>query len=178
VVVGNWLWYDAEGVTAHTWYRLQANGTTILDVAELVYQNLPSEVPLAPINRDDYSSLPNKTFTGRPTTYWWDMQRSQSIITVWPSVQFQFTFAQLVCFVHSYIQDVGTLTQELEVPQRWYQAIEANLASELGRKTKEVKEELIPRLTMDAANELKAAWAGEDDQAPIKWMPNISPYTR
>jgi hypothetical protein len=177
-VAGNWLWYDAEGVTSHLYYRLQANGTTILDVAELVYQNLPSEVPLAKLNRDDYANLPNKTFTGRPTQFWWDKQRSQSVITLWPSVSYQFTFAQLVCFVQTYIEDVGTMSQEIEVPQRWYLAIVTGLAAQLAREIKEVDPSMIPIVAVDAASELSIAWDGESDGSVAKLMPNISPYTR
>lgn len=179
VVAAEWLWEDVEGVPVYTYYRLRATGaSTVLDVTELVYQNLPQEIPLYQLNRTDYSNLPNKTRTGRPTQFWWDKQRTQGTITVWPNVQFQFTFAQLTCYIQRYIQDVGTLTEEIEVPQRWYLSVVCSLAEQLGREIKEVDASLIPILERDAFNERKKAWDGESDNSDIFFRPNISPYTR
>lgn len=178
VIAGQWLWEDVEGVDDYEYYRLRATGTTVLDVRELVFQNLPQEIPLYKLNRTDYSNLPNKTRTGRPTQFWWDKQRSPSIITVWPNPELQFTFAQLTCYAHRHIQDVGTLTQEIEVPQRWYQSIVSSLAEELAREIKEVKETLIPILEAKAMKDRRLAWTGESDGSDIFWRPNISPYTR
>lgn len=178
VVSGEWIWQDVEGVESNVYYRLRATGTTVLDVTELVYQNLPQEIPLYQLNRTDYSNLPNKTRTGRPTQFWWDKQRGQGIITVWPNVESQFTFAQLTCYIQRYIQDVGTLTQEIEVPQRWYKSIVANLAEQLGREIKEVDMALIPILEADARMAQNNAWDGESDNSDAFFRPNISPYTR
>ena len=178
VVAGVWIWKDVEGVGDFTYYRLRATGTTVLDVTELVYQNLPSEIPLYQLNRTDYSNLPNKTRTGRPTQFWWDKQRTQGIITVWPNVQEQFTFAQLTCYIQRYIQDVGAMTDELEVPQRWYMAVVCVLAEQLGREIKEVKSDMIPLLEANAEKEQRKAWDGESDNSDAFFRPNISPYTR
>jgi hypothetical protein len=178
VVAGEWLWFDVEGITPHDFYRLRAEGTTILNVAELVYQNLPQEIPLYQLNRTDYSNLPNKTRTGRPTQFWYDKQRTQGILTVWPNVEGQFTFAQLVCYVQRQMQDVGSMIQEVEVPDRWYLAIVTTLAKHCSREIKEVDRALIPQIDADAIEELNKAWDGETDSSDTFWRPNISPYTR
>lgn len=178
VVAGDWIWLDLQGVTTSTYFRLLASNGTILDVTELVFQNTPQEIPLAQLNRDDWSNLPNKTRTGRPTQYWWDKTRLDPIISIWPNVEFQFTFAQLTCFIQRHIEDVGTMTQDLEIPQRWYMAIVTNLAEQLGMEIKEVDPALIPMLKSKAKFELDAAWAGESDGSTWYLRPNISPYTR
>lgn len=178
VVAGEWLWEDAEGVLPHAYYRLRATGTTVLSVTELVFQNLPQEIPLYQLNRTDYSNLPNKTRTGRPTQFWWDRMRTQPVITLWPNPETQFTFSQLTCYIQQHIQDVGALTQQLDIPQRWYLAIVCNLAEQLGREIKEVRPEMIPILQADAQKELKKVWDGETDNSDAFFRPNISPYTR
>ena len=178
VVAGEWLWYDVEGVTAYDFWRLRATGATVLDVAELMYQTSPSEIPLYKLNRRDYSNLPDKVNTGRPTQYWYDKQINQPIITVWPAPQFEFTFAQLTCMVLSQIEDVGTMVQQLEVPDRWYLGIICNLAAHLGREIKEVDESIVPRLDQDSTLHMNDAWAGESDGSSSFFRPNISPYTR
>jgi len=178
VVAGEWLWFDVEGVTTFSAYRLRATGTTVLDVRELVYQTRPSEIPLYQLNRTDYSNLPDKTSTGRPTQFWYDKRRTRPIITLWPSPEAQFTFAQLTCYVLTQIEDVGALTDELEVPDRWYLAIVCALAAHLGREIKEVREELLPRLDADMRHYMTDAWTGETDQSDVFLRANISPYTR
>lgn len=178
VIAEEWFWIDFQGVSNFLYFRLQATNATVLDVTELVFQNAPQEIPLADINRDDFSNLPNKTFTGRPTQFWWNRQSIQPVIELWPSVEFQFTFAQLTCYVQTHVQDVGALTDELDIPQRWYNAIVWNLAAVLAYEIKEVKPDLIPVLERKAAIELNDAWIGETDNAPIFLRPKISPYTR
>lgn len=178
VVIGEWLWYNLEGVTAYSFYRLRAVGATILNVAELVYQNATQDIPLYQMNRDDYSNLPNKSFLGRPTQFWYDRKRSTPEIVLWPAPQFQFTFNQLTGFVQRKMQDVGTMTDQLEIPDRWQMAIVCSLAAEMAREIKEVKMELIPQLDADAERYLADAWTGETDSGPTFLRPNISPYTR
>lgn len=178
VVNGEWFWADVEGLTDFSFYRLQANGTTVLDVRELVFQNLPQEIPFYKLNRDDYSNLPNKTRTGRPTQFWFDKRRQQPELVIWPNPDIEFTFAQITGFLHRQIQDVGTMAQELEFPQRWYLAIVLQLAKHLVREIKEADKSLIPVIDQDAAWELKRVWDGEGDGSDAYFRVNIRPYTR
>ncbi len=182
VVVNEWLWVDVQGILGGVQdfelYRLRATGTTVLDVIELVYQNKPNEIPMYKLNRNDYANLPDKVSTGRPTQFWYDRQRTQPEIELWPSPGAEFTFNQITGFVQRQLQDVGVMTDELEVPDRWYLAIVCNLAAELGRELKEVDEVIVPRLDLDAEKYLTDAWTGETDESEVYLRPNISPYTR
>jgi hypothetical protein len=182
VVANEWLWVDVQGVLGgvndFAAYRLRATGTTVLDVIELFYGNKPNEIPMYKLNRNDYANLPDKVSTGRPTQFWYDKQRIQPEIELWPSPGAEFTFDQITGFVQRQLQDVGAMVDELEVPDRWYLAIVCNLASELGREIKEVDEVIIPRLDLDAEKYLKDAWTGETDESETYLRPNISPYTR
>ena len=182
VVVNEWLWVDVQGILGGVQdfelYRLRATGTTVLDVIELVYQNKPNEIPMYKLNRNDYANLPDKVSTGRPTQFWYDRQRTQPEIELWPSPGAEFTFNQITGFVQRQLQDVGVMTDELEVPDRWYLAIVCNLAAELGRELREVDEIIVPRLDLDAEKYLSNAWTGETDESEVYLRPNISPYTR
>lgn len=178
VVIGEWLWWDVQGVTAYSFYRLRATGVTILNVAELVYQNTPQDIPLYKLNRNDYANLPNKFSLGRPTQFWYDRKRTTPEMEMWPVPSATFTFSQITGFVQRKLQDVGSMINELEMPDRWYLAIVCNLAAELGREIKEVRVELLPQLDADAKKYLDDAWAGETDSSDTYLRPNISPYTR
>lgn len=178
VVDGAWFWVDIEGVTAYTYYRLKANNLTVLNVREFYIATLLNEIPLAKVNRDDYSNLSNKFFASRPTEFWYNKQRSQPLLTLWPAPQAQYTFSQIVLYTQRYVQDVGTLSQELEVPQRWYRAIMLQLANDLSSEIPEVPPEAKMDINMDLPGALRDAWGSEDDGAPSYILPNISCYTR
>jgi hypothetical protein len=183
-VAGQWQWIDVQGIpeAGVLYVRLQASGGTTLNVTEFVTGAAPQEIPIAKINRDNYSNYPNKWFTGRPLEFWYNKSIPQPTLTLWPSPQLQFTFSQIVLYVQRYIQDVGTLTQTIEVPQRWFLAILTRLAKDLMS--------MIPEIAKGMSNEDKAAllqedkdrwaeaWASETDGAPVMFRPNLRAYTR
>lgn len=184
---GIWLWFDAyiatnalEGsaLNSISFVRLRATGSTILDVTEFVIANTPSEIPMARINRDDYTSLPDKAFQGRPVQFWLDIQRDAPVIRYWPAAQLAYTFYQLVLMRKRYLMDVGTLTQTLDVPQRWYDAIVWVLASKLCFEIQEIDPNLIPSIQQAADRALASAWTGEEDSSPVFFRVNLSPYTQ
>jgi hypothetical protein len=142
------------------------------------FGNTPTEIPVARINRDDYSNLPNKTSQGRPLQYWLNRQREYPIMNVWQVPNGDFTFAQIVCYVKRYIMDVGTMTQEIEVPQRWYDAIVYCLASKLAEELPSVDPQMLPILDQKMLRALKEAEDEERDNSPIYFTPNIAIYTR
>ena len=176
-VAGQWQWFDIEGLATYSYYRLNAVAPTVLNVAEFVVANMPQEIPCAQLNRDQYSNLPNKVFLGRPVQFWYDKQRTQPIITLWPSPGAEFTFYQLVCYVHRQIMDIGSMYQEVEVPQRWYMAVVARLAGDLAVTDEEVDPSLVATLDSIGEREWDKAWDGETDGASVQLHPVIRPYS-
>lgn len=174
---GQKTWFDLDSVVAATWFRVRATSGT-LSFDEVYLGNNPYQIPLARLNRDDWTNLPNPAFTSQqPLQYWFDRQVSQPVMRFWPLPNLQATSAQIVVWRHRQIMDVGTLTQEIEVPQRWYDAIVAGLAARLGRELIQVDAAIIPQLDSDAAVAMNYAQQEERDDSPTKWQPNISPYT-
>ncbi len=181
-VDGEWFWVDLDQQIPWEYHRLLANGTTVLDVSEFYLGSSSNEIPMPKINRDDYANLPDKTFPSRPTEYWYDKQSATSagiqIATVWPVPDAQFTFYQYVIYIKRHIHDVGTMRQELELPQGWYLAVVAELARHLCREIKEADDTRIPMLDADAAQLISDAWANEGDGSPVRLNPGIGVYTR
>lgn len=182
-VPGDWFWVDLEQQVPWRYFRLQANGTTILNIAEFYLGNTANEIPMPKVSRDSYSNLPDKNFLSRPTEYWFDKQavgsaNNQSIATIWPLPDTQYTFYQYILYVKRQIQDVGTLVQELEIPQRWYEFVICDLARKLVRELPSADVSRIPVLDQDYAIEAKNVWTGEDDGAPVRIQPKIGVYTR
>ena len=174
---GELTWYDLASVVASTWIRLRATSGT-LGFDYVYWGNNPSQIPLARLNRDDWTNLPNQYFkSDRVLQYWFDRQTPRPIMRFWPIPNDGAVNAQIVVWRHRQIMDVGTLTQEIEVPQRWYKAITTGLAAALARALPEVPAAAIPQIDQDAAIAMQTAQMEERDNSPIRWSPNISYYT-
>jgi len=170
-------WVDVQGSLATTYFRVRAT-TGVLNQTQVILANTPNEIPMARLNRDDYVNLPNKTFEGRPLQFWCDRQLNNPVLYLWPVPSAQFVTAQVVVWVKRYIMDVGTMTQEIEVPQRWYDSIVYVLAARLAEETPTVDPQMIAILDQKAQRALLESENEERDNSPIYLTPNIAVYTR
>jgi hypothetical protein len=75
------------------------------------------------------------------------------------------------------IEDVGALTDELEIPQRWYEAVVFMLAHRMSLELPQVPMDRVAYLERMATQYLYDAEQEERDRSPIYWAPNISVYT-
>jgi hypothetical protein len=74
--------------------------------------------------------------------------------------------------------DVGSLTEEIEIPQRWFEAIVYQLAARLAEELPQVDPSMLPVLDQKAMRALNEAEVEERDNSPIYFTPNIAVYTR
>jgi hypothetical protein len=74
--------------------------------------------------------------------------------------------------------DTANLQQDVEVPQRWLNAIVDNLSAKVASETPQVDPQLIPMLDQKAAMSLQRAWDGDNDGSPIQINPGIGVYTK
>ena len=177
VTAGMVTWVDIQGSLATLYFRVRAT-TGTLNQTQVILANMPNEIPMARLNRDDYVNLPNKAFQGRPLQFWVDRLLNAPVLYLWPVPSAQFVTAQVVVWVKRYIMDVGTMTQEIEIPQRWYDAIVYVLASRLAEETPTVDPQMIAILDQKAQRSLLEAENEERDDSPIYLTPNIAVYTR
>ena len=176
-VANDVTWVDIQGSLATLYFRVRAT-TGTLNQTQVLLANTPNEIPMARLNRDDYVNLPNKAFEGRPLQFWVDRLLNNPVLYLWPVPSAQFVTAQVVVWVKRYIMDVGTMTQEIEIPQRWYDAIVYVLASRLAEETPTVDPQMIAILDQKAQRALLEAENEERDDSPIYLTPNIAVYTR
>jgi hypothetical protein len=174
---GQWTWFDLESSVATTYFRVRATSGT-LSFSQIYLANTPTEIPLARLNRDDYTNLPNKSFqSNRPLQFWFDRQVQQPVMHLWPVPNQEAEVFQIVLWRQRYIMDVGTMTEEIEVPQRWYEAIVAMLAARLALEYIEVDPSMISMLDAKAKESLYFAQQEERDNSPMMILPNIAMYT-
>ena len=177
-VSGEWTWFDLNVSIAASYFRVLATTGTI-SASQVYLGNMPNETPLSRMNRDDYTSLPNKFFQqSRPLQFWFDRQVRQPIMHMYPVPNSAATTSQIIVWRQRYIMDVGSMTQEVEVPQRWYEALVAGLAAKMAMEIIEVDPGIIQMLDQKAAIALNSAQMEERDNSPMTIAPNISMYTR
>jgi len=176
VVDNEWIWTDIEAGQTVPYYRCRVYNGTTLSVRELYFGNNSLEVQMSSLNRDDYTNLPNKDFTAnQPYQYWYNRQLPRPQIYIWPVPS--TAFVQMTCWYSRQIEDVGALTDELEIPQRWYEAVQMMLAHKMSLELPQVAMDRIGYLEKMAEKHLYIAEQEERDRSPIYWAPNISVYT-
>lgn len=176
VVNNEWIWTDITAGETVQYYRCRAYNGTTLSVRELYFGNNSREIQMSRLNRDDYTNLPNKNFTAnQPFQFWFDRTIPQPEVYLWPTPS--DPFIQMTVWYQRQIMDVGALTDELEVPQRWYEATVFMLAHRMSLELPQVAMDRIGYLEKMADKYLFEAEQEERDKSPIYLAPNISPYT-
>ena len=74
--------------------------------------------------------------------------------------------------------DVGDLSGEIEIPQRWFLAIQSMLAHQMSLELPNVAMDRIGYLEQQADKYLLQAEMEERDRGPIYLAPGIQVYTR
>lgn len=178
VVTDNeWIWTDIEPGQTVEYYRVRAYNGTTLALREWYLGNNSREIPMARLNRDDYTNLPNKNFTAnQPYQFWFDRTIPQPGLYLWPVPS--DPFIQMTVWYSRQIMDVGDLSGQLEIPQRWYEATTMMLSHRMSLELPQVQLDRITYLEKMAGQFLNEVEQEERDRGPIYLQPNISVYTR
>jgi hypothetical protein len=176
-VDNQWLWYQIDPGASVQYYRMRETGGNTLQVREFYVGNMSREVPMARLNRDDYTSLPNKNFTAnQPYQFWFNRTIPFPQITLWPTPS--DPFVQMVVWYSRQVMDVGALNGQLEIPDRWYLAVQNMLAHQMAMELPGVDLQRVQYLEVQAEKYLQLAESEERDKSPIYLAPNIWCYTR
>ena len=173
---GQISWTDISGALPYNYFRITS--AQQLSFQAIVLGNLPQEIPLGQLNRDSYVNQSNKVFPGRPSNYYFQRDLPEPIVNLWPAPFSASEQAQLVLWRHRQIMDTENLRQEVEIPDRWQEAIINGLAARVAAETPAVDANLIPMLEQKAAISQQRAWDGDNDGSPIQINPGIGAYTK
>lgn len=171
-----WAWADIETPLKRRYYRVRETGGGTLDVRQVVFGRNPQEIPLAEISRDVYAGLSNPNAVGTPVQYWYDRKRSQPEMRLWNTPDDPFDC--IVVYRSRQIQDVVALTQEIEIPQHWLEAVRWQLAFQVASEMPDVPQERELYLKQMADLALMGAEDGETGGGDMMLTPNIGAYTQ
>ena len=174
---GEWTWVDMPSFVAAEYFRV--TGSSATGFSQMFYGNSPQETPMGVWNRNDWFQTTTKgSATNRPLNYWFERKVPEPSVYVWPTPNDDAETSQAIVQRQRYIMDVGTMVQEIEVPQRWLDAVVGGLAARLALMTPEVPTEMIPILDIKAMEALRKAQQEEYEGGPFRITPDISGYTR
>lgn len=169
---------DAPGYVETLYWRVRETVLSVTFTAAS-FLSAGTEIPMSKLSRDDYSALPNKSFTsGQPLQFWLDKQRDAPVVSTWPVPS--AGGPQMVLWLQRAVQDVGALSNTLDVPNRWLNALIFELAEIMYLELpKEQRDNTVyEAIRSKAEEELRRAEDSERDGTPVKITPNIGVYTR
>ena len=173
---GQITWTDISAALAYNYFRVSASSP--ISYTTLTLGNMPQEIPFGVLNRDTYVAQSNKVFPGRPNSYWFQRDIPEPVMHIWPAPFSAAEQAQLIVWRHRQIMDTQNLQQDVEVPQRWLEAIVSGLAAKVAAETPAVDVNLIAPLEMKSAAATQRAFDGDNDGSPTFINPGIGCYTR
>jgi hypothetical protein len=88
------------------------------------------ETPLTPMTGEEYDTLPQKTSTGRPSTYFYARQREDARLYVWPVLAAANGETLEVTYTRE-IADIRSPANNVDLPGEWWEVVVYNLASRL-----------------------------------------------
>jgi hypothetical protein len=171
-----WYYFPVDPSPGHYNFRLRNTGATTFSLRALSFSYTQQDIPLARLNRDDYWNLPNKQFeSDRSLQYWMDRQINPQMY-LWPIPNNDFQVFQLI--IEKQIEDVGDLSNELYVPNRWIAAVQKLLSHQMSLQIPGIDLARIQYLDGQANYWLSQAESEERDKSPVMLTPNVSYYSR
>lgn len=168
---GEWYWFDLSIYRDAKHIRIASHSGSNLAIRELAFcSNNRTELLLNHVQKEVYQSLPNKLVPmDMPLMFFFDKQITPRVF-VW-GVPTLF-YGSLVVNYYRQPMDVGTATNDLEIPDRWLQAIIYELAS---RSLFELDGADLNRLSIlqsAAVDAYNSALGGEEDGSSFQLAPN------
>lgn len=176
---GGWRWYeiDPPGVPAR-YFRIRETGGATLNLAEVSLASQCIDVEISSIDRDQWAVWPNKFSQGAPRQYHIDRQMTpRYALVLVPNAAEAFYCVKL--WLHRHIEDVGQMSNTLNIPERWYQAIVDTVSWSVLPELPGADLQRAPLLEKRAlAVTLPDAEKEERERGPVTLTPNIGVYTR
>lgn len=176
------LWsVDTTAVTVTTSVTSFDLSSETLDVLEGVVRRTanngtPSDLTLTRISMQEYLQLPNKSQTGRPSQFAVRSSNHTGTPTVflWPIPENstdQIHFERI-----KYLEDVDkSHTQTPDISRRFYPALTAGVAYEMGVKRPNVATERLTLLKTDYEAKLQRAMEEDRERVSMFFKPKLSP---
>jgi hypothetical protein len=171
------LWTVEQGTVALTTgditYDLPADTVDLIEhVVRQTIGGQAQDIHISRISVSTYSTIPNKTTTGRPTQIYINRQSPIPTVTVWPAPQ-DDTYT-LVYWRLRRVQDAGTGVNTFDIPFRFLNALVAGLAYMCATKLPDVTLERLATLETQYNKAFQLAADEDREKASARFLPRIA----
>lgn len=174
--VDTMMWFEAEPALFVNYVRLV--GVARIALKEFYLGMDANDLPVDRVNRESFQTLPPDRKASRPISYWVDRQADEPVVNLWPRFDGTNPFGALHVTRQRHVQELGDLTDFVEIPRRWKEGIIAMLAYRIALNTPQIDITIINSLK-PLADEMKEQLSTDErDPAPINISYGISGYTR
>ena len=169
------MWTIDEGTVNLTagvgQYDLPADTIDLLEqVVRTGSGTTQQDLTMSRISVSTYSSIPNKTNTGRPIQVWIERLRDNPRINVWPipdSDNYTVVYWRM-----RRVEDAGAGVQTADMNFRFLPCLVAGLAYYIAMKVPELADR-IPLLKQDYEEQFRLAAEEDREKAPVRFVPRI-----
>jgi hypothetical protein len=172
-----WQYYPIDITQEFLFYRLRnRNAGSTFSLRAIQFSRSQQVIPMARLNRTDYFSLPNKQFPSQRTLQYWFNRQIDPEMYLWPVPNNNFQVFSMILELQP--QDVGSLTNELYMPDRVVPYFQAALSHKMAMQLPGVdlgRVQYLEKLALEARTQFEEE---DRDKSPIYFQPNISYYTR
>ncbi|MAJ34617.1 MAG: hypothetical protein CMN45_01855 [SAR116 cluster bacterium] len=141
---------------------------TIADLLEVVVRRSGTDFEVQRISRGEYQNQPNKTTTGRPSSFYFNRQTTPEI-NLWPTPENNTD--ELRYYYVQRIEDADSLVNDVDAPFRFLPCMAAGLAYYLAVKRSPDRVQLLKSIYEE---EFQRAADEDEDRVPLKLTPSIS----
>ena len=172
-----WAYFGIDTTQQFYYYRLnnRTAGSTF-SLRAIQFAQSQQVIPMARLNRTDYFSLPNKQFPSQRSLQYWFNRQIDPEMNLWPVPNNNFQAFSMILELQP--QDVGSLTNELYMPDRVIPYFQAALSHRLSIQLPQVdlaRVQYLEKLALEARTQFEEE---DRDKSPIFFTPNVSYYTR
>lgn len=164
----------SNALNARYWRILETGGAT-LGIQQLYFaqpiNNGQGDRALTALSYTQWMQVANKMTQSLPSGYFFDSQ-IQPTITLWPVPNQDYQ--GLLYTAYFYPQDVTNLFNEFDLPQRYLEALVAELAYRLAGKFALTDVNLIARLKQDRDEKFSTATVTDATNVALSFMPDFS----
>ena len=144
--------------------------TDTLDLLDAVVRRNGTDLIMTRLGFGEYLDIPRKTQQGRPTHYFVNRQREYPLIYVWPAPENSTDI--LVYWKMRFVQDAGKLSNDPDMPRRFWPALVAGLAYYLAlNRGMQFPETRLGMLKAEYEDQLLHATDEDRERATLRIVP-------
>lgn len=144
--------------------------TDTLDVLDAVVRRNNTDLMMVRMGYGEYLDIPRKTQQGRPTQFFVNRQRENPLIYVWPAPENSTDI--LVYWKMRFVQDAGKLSNDPDMPRRFFPALVAGLAYYLAlNRGMQFPTDRLGILKAEYEEQLQHATEEDRERAPLRIVP-------